>query len=365
MPLKFRPQLLLTAFVAIFAIMLSLSSIADAQARPFTGDLFAKNTPTSTPKKASATPDPRFVDSGAINDGDSVSEDVDDDHVYFIYTYDGKQDDELTLEMTVKNGLIPYLGVSTSDQKDILDEKVGKKGDKAATLTATLPEDGTYLILIGRADGTKGSSSGTFTVNFSVQAGSGGGSSTPTVEPIDPTGDASDVIDRLHTAGLVPEGGKQLISINDSFGTTSDVGSDFLRMGRGAQAQDMVLSYIVGWATAGTTSSCGMAFRITNTDYTSVSLSNDSHIIAYQTDGKNDPLFSYDQEATLFDFDKGNIVTVIAIGDKVTVFVNGKFVTEETGKAAKGVFAIQVFNPKGNKVTTDCRYANIWVWSFK
>ncbi len=364
MRFKFHPHLLLTAFIAAVVLLLAVSSATGVQASPFKPNALATKA-TATPKGASSTPDPRFIDSGAIADGDSVSGDIDDDHVYFIYTYEGTKGDALSLSMTVKGGLIPYIGVTTNDQKDILKDIVGKKGDKSAKLSVTLPDDGSYLILVGRGDGSKGSSTGSFTLSFSAQAGNGGGSSD--VQPIDPTGDPDEVVGRLQTAGLVPDGGKQLISVKDSFGTTSDVGNDFLRIGRGSQAQDLVMSFIVGWATAGSpASACGMSYRYTATgDYSAVLISNDSHLVAYQTNGQNDPLFSFDEEQQFFDFDKGNIVTVVAIGEKVSIFVNGKFVTEQTGKAAKGVFAIQVYNPKKNKGTTDCRYADIWVWSFK
>lgn len=340
------------------ALLLTLASMGVASARtPQSSGHAADSAPMLKPTKT-ATPDPRVIDEGAINDGDSVTGTVDDDNLLHVYTYSGTKGDALTITMDAPDGLDPFLALSTSDGT-LLKSASAPKNSTTATLNYTLPKDGDYLIGATRVDLDKGTSSGSYTLTLSV-----GAASSTTATQIDVSGSASDVIDNLSSAGLVPDGGRQLIAVDYSYGTTSDVGSDWLRIGQGAQAQDLVIQFQVGWDSAGDTSACGMAFRFAaNGDHTSALLSNDGQAILYQTVGKQ-KVIDYSNPSNSMDPNQANTVTVVAIKDSVTMFVNGMQETAQTGKTAKGVFAIEVYNPKGNTTVTNCTYNNIWVWTF-
>ncbi len=340
------------------ALLLTLASMGVASARtPQSSGHTTYSAPMLKPTKT-ATPDPRVIDEGAINDGDSVTGTVDDDNLFHVYTYSGTKGDALTITMDAPDGLDPFIALSSSDGT-LLKSAGAPKGSTTATLNFTLPSDGDYLIGATRAKVDKGTSSGSYTLTLSV-----GAASSSAATQIDVSGAASDVVDNLRTAGLVPDGGRQLISVDYSYGTTSDIGSDYLRIGQGLQAQDLVIQFQVGWDSAGDTSACGMAFRFAyNGDHTSALLSNDGQAILYQTVGKQ-KIIDYSNPTNSMSVDQANIVTVVAIKDSVTMFVNGTEETAETGKTAKGVFAIEVYNAKGNTITTNCTYNNIWVWTF-
>ncbi|MHB8628570.1 MAG: hypothetical protein ACYDEO_20470, partial [Aggregatilineales bacterium] len=340
------------------ALVLTLASmgVASARAPQFSGHGIY---PAAAPKATkAATPDPLVIDEGAINDGDSVTGTVDDNNLLHVYTYSGTKGDALTVTMDAPDGLDPFVALSSKDGT-VLKSAGAPKGSTKATINYTLRADGDYLIGATRAKLDKGTSSGSYTLTLAV-----GAASSAAATQIDVSGAAADVVDALRTAGLAPDGGRQLIALDYSFGTTSDVGSDWLRIGQGLQAQNLVIQFQVGWDSAGDTSACGMAFRFaSNGDHTSALLSNDGQAILYQTAGKQ-KIIDYSNPTNSMTLNQANIVTVVAIKDSVTMFVNGTLETTQTGKTAKGVFAIEVYNAKGNTIVTNCTYNNIWIWTF-
>lgn len=342
------------------ALLFTLAGLEVASARASRSTSFSAPSLIAT---KTATPDPRIIDEGAINDGDSVTGTIDDDHLMQVYTYSGSKGDHIVVTMDSSDGLDPFIAVSNTDGK-LLKSGGAPNGSTTATIKVTLPADGDYLIGATRAGYDKGKSSGTYTLTFALDTSGSGGNGNTAATTIDVSGAASDVVANLNTAGIVPDGGRQLIALDYSYGTTSDVGSDYLRIGQGVQAQDLVIQFQVGWDQAGDTSACGMAFRFAyNGDHTSALLSNDGQAILYQTVGKK-KVIDYSNPSSSISLDQANIVTVAAIKDTVTMFVNGTLETTQTGKTGKGVFAIEVYNPKGNTIVTNCTYNNIWVWAF-
>lgn len=343
------------------ALLFTLASMDIASARAPQPSHPARFSLPAVKVTPTATPDPRVIDEGAINDGDSVTGTVDDNNLLHVYTYSGTKGDQIVVTMDSSDGLDPFVIITAADSNTVLKSGGAPQGSTTATVKATLPKDGDYLIGATRAKFDKGTSTGTYTLTFTLNTSSSSSSSATT---IDVSGAASDVVANLNAAGIVPDGGRQLIALDYSFGTTSDVGSDWLRIGQGLQAQDMVLQFQVGWDQAGDTSACGMAFRFSNNgDHTSALLSNDGQAILYQTVGKT-RVIDYSNPTNSMSLDQANIVTVAAIKDTVTMFVNGTLETTQTGKTNRGVFAIEVYNAKGNTIVTNCTYNNIWVWTF-
>jgi len=345
------------------ALLFTLAGIEVGSARALQASRPTGFSAPSLKPTTTATPDPRVIDEGAINDGDSVTGTVDDNNLMHVYTYSGSKGDHIVVTMDSSDGLDPFIVVSDTNGK-ILKSGGAPKGSTTATVKATLPADGDYLVGATRAGYDTGTSSGSYTLTFALDTSGSGGKGNSAATTIDVSGAASDVVANLNTAGIVPDGGRQLIALDYSYGTTSDVGSEWLRIGQGLQAQDLVIQFQVGWDQAGDTSACGMAFRFAyNGDHTSALLSNDGQAILYQTVGKK-RVIDYSNPSSSISLDPANIVTVAAIKDTVTMLANGTLETTQTGKTGRGVFAIEVFNPKGNTVVTNCTYNNIWVWTF-
>jgi len=188
---------------------------------------------------------------------------------------------------------------------------------------------------------------------------------------IDPTGgNVKLIVKRLVALKIVPTGGKQLIAVSDSFGTTSDPGYTYLRIGQGTQIQDMVLQFEMGWQQMGVGSACGMVFRAVNSkldNYWSFGITQDHQISLAHIENKTNTV-AYTGPTDNFVKNKFNYVTIIALNDKVAVYLNGalEIVKVTTGTVDAGVFALDVYNDENatDVTTTDCRYQNIWAWSY-
>jgi hypothetical protein len=317
-------------------------------------------TATRRPTRAAATPTPDvIVRGGEITLDEPVTGEIDDSQVFYLYDYEGTEGEELTITVEAEGGLAPAVVFSPNNLNEPpIKSAFARGGETTLTLQVTVPEDGSYFILVSRVGDLKGDSSGSFTLT--VTAGS-----TANVEEVDVTGSPARVITNLRDAGLVPAGGRQIATLpSNSFTRASTPGLKFLPiMGRTA-AQNIVLQFQVGWTTAGEGSGCGMGFRkASNEEYAFVLLTSNNKVALYQWDGDQN-VIEYFEDSDLFSPGQFNTVTVIAIEDTITIYVNGKLQTSQEGQAVRGMFSLQMFNPEGNTQITNCRFPTGWVWSF-
>ncbi len=328
----------------------------EEEATPTPRPTRARATATKRASKPAATPNP-IVEGGEITDGQSVEGQIDDAQIAYVYTYQGTADEQLTITMEGQDGLEPTIVVfPPENDKPALKTASAKASQTSVTMEVTLPADGQYFIVATRVGGTSGDTTGAFTLTLSVGPAS--------AQEIDISGDPSDVVASLQAAGVVPKGGKLVATLpSNSFTRASTPGFKYLTIIR-TSVKNFVLNFQVGWTTAGDASGCGMGFRHSGTQQTSfVLLTNDGKVALAQWEGKTD-VINYLQDSNLFSTTEFNTVTVAAIEDTVTVFVNGKFQTTQKGKAVKGVFDLMMYNPEGNTTVTNCRLPTGWVWSF-
>jgi hypothetical protein len=314
-------------------------------------------TPTRRPTRAAPTATPNVViNAGPISDGDPVSGEIDDAHVFYLYTYEGAAGEQIALTMEAEGDLTPSVAVIPSGGNRALKVATAQEGESTVTLSVTLPDDGRYIVVATRAGDTKGTTSGSFTLTLTANA-------SPT--QIDPAGDPPIVIGRLRDARLVPQGGRLLFQLPlNSFTRVSTPGLRFLPVGGNAAAQNFVLNFRVVWTTAGEQSACGMGFwQKSNQEVSFVLLTNDGKVALLQRQGQQF-LINYFQESALFTPKDMIVVTVIAIGDEVTLYVNGQLQTVQKGKGLRGKFELETFNAEGNTTVTNCRYPSGWVWTF-
>ncbi len=318
--------------------------------------------PTRVPP--TATPASNLRDGGPIADGDTVDGDIDDTTVSVIYSYEGTSGDQLTLRLTSSGGLIPVLRVIfVKDRNNLQDVKttIANRANAAINMSVQLPEDGSYLIAVSRQRFEQGTTSGSYTLSFAV--GGGGGSNE--VDEIDPSGDPAAVVARLAGQGLVPKSGRLLFNLpQNSFVRASTPGIKFLPVGRNIVATDFMLNFRVRWPSAGETSGCGMGFReASDQKYGFVLLTNDGKAAIIQRNGSNTPT-NYVEASDLVLIKDINVVTLIGIGNKLTLYVNGKFQTSITGQSLRGAFDLAMFNAQDNQIVTNCIYPSGWGWSF-
>jgi hypothetical protein len=315
--------------------------------------------PTLTRRPPSATPTPSpFVDAGPIEDGSTVKGTIDDTQIFWVYVYEGAMGDQLTITLEGEEGLVPSIIVASTDQNAQGPLKVSnaRAGTSKVTMNVALPANGEYFVVATRVNQRQGTSSGKFSMTLAV---------TTLPSEIQTGIDPVKIVKSLQADKLVPEGGKLLFRLpQGTYARDSKAPGQMIPVGNKLQAKDFVLQFQVNWTTAGEASGCGMAFRKSGTrDVTFVLLTNDRKIALVQRQGSR-ALINFFQDTDLFTPKQVATVTVIAIGDKVTVYLNGQFVTSEVGRAVRGSFEADLFNVEGNTTVTYCLFPSGWVWTF-
>ena len=105
------------------------------------------------------------------------------------------------------------------------------------------------------------------------------GTLTPTLDALDPRTSFNMIIASLQAAGALPSGGRLLFSIPDGYAVTNSSGDNFLPLGGGHTAQDFVLGVQLGWYSIGHGSACGLSFRAGASDWRSVLVTDDGHLL--------------------------------------------------------------------------------------
>jgi hypothetical protein len=315
--------------------------------------------PTLTRRPPSATPTPSpFVDAGPIEDGSTVKGTIDDTQIFWVYIYEGAMGDQLTITLEGEEGLVPSIVIASTaqDAQGPLKVSNARAGTSQVTMNVALPANGEYFVVATRVNQRQGTSSGQFTMTLAV---------TTLPAEVQTGADPVKIVKSLQADRLVPQGGKLLFRLQQgTYARDSKAPGQMIPVGNKLQAKDFVLQFQVKWTTAGEASGCGMTFRKSGTrDVTFVLLTNDRKIALVQRQGSR-ALINFFQDTDLFTPKQVATVTVIAIGDKVTVYLNGQFVTSEVGKAVRGSFEADLFNVEGNTTVTYCLFPSGWVWTF-
>ncbi len=192
-------------------------------------------------------------------------------------------------------------------------------------------------------------------------------------EVIDPKGtNPKLIVARLQADGLVPKGGKQMIAVPDSFVTTSNPGISTYPLGRGTTVKNMVFQFGMGWSRAGIGSGCGIEFRSFTTRakqgnfWRYILQETGAETLLHIVNGKS--AISVSLDTTDYKAGYYAIVTILALDDTIALYLNGarQFVKTTTDVTDEGNFFLVIYNDDlaETKETTDCRYQNIWAWSF-
>jgi len=208
----------------------------------------------------------------------------------------------------------------------------------------------------------------------SVQAQ--GGTERLTID-VKPGMKALDLIRQLRSKNLIPSGGSRQLSVPRTVINVRNEGFWYFPIGRGTSLRDYVLHFEMrGQELPGKTNGCGMAFRIVSKDdFSYVMLTRDRRIVLVQRDrGENivefdkviDELEGFDATNYELDSSQLHLITIIAYGNELTLFLNGVEITRETtARSVRGRFATMLFNQEGNRSNTECRYSNIFAWSLQ
>jgi hypothetical protein len=179
----------------------------------------------------------------------------------------------------------------------------------------------------------------------------------------------SDVVGELQRQGVAPAGGSAVLNVPSSYGDTSSASWSYFPLGQGKTYGNFVLSFDARLVMTGAGSGCGIDFWVNNGS-TTVLVTEDGSAFLGQFDSNGDPDPNNWFEASNA-VKKGegasNRVTLVAIDGKVTLYVNGQFLTSVGFKPQTGSVALSMYVNKDDSGATQetyCQLNNIWLWEF-
>ncbi|HVO70219.1 MAG TPA: hypothetical protein VMT24_09240, partial [Aggregatilineaceae bacterium] len=179
----------------------------------------------------------------------------------------------------------------------------------------------------------------------------------------------ADIVGELQQKGLAPAGGSMALNVPSSYGDTSSAGWSYFPLGQGKTYGNFVLSFDARPVMTGVGSGCGMDFWV-NSGSTSVLATEDGSAFLGQFDSNGDPdpnNWFESSDAVQKGEGASNRVTLVALNGRVTLFVNGQFLTAVTFKPQTGSVALSMYVNKDDSGATQetyCQLNNIWLWEF-
>jgi hypothetical protein len=182
-------------------------------------------------------------------------------------------------------------------------------------------------------------------------------------------GTPSQIVGELQQCGLAPAGGSVILNIGNSFGETTADGFNYYPLGRGRQFRNFVLAFDSRLDAGADDAMCGMHFRASSISVSRASVAANGSVFLAQVneDGIHDSSVLMPSSAVRSGIGSTNKVIVVAVEDRLTMFVNGEQVASGTFTIHGGTVALEVYVPEddfGNTQRTYCQLNAIWLWEF-
>jgi len=117
----------------------------------------------------------------------------------------------------------------------------------------------------------------------------------------------------------------------------------------------------------GAGSACGLLFRANSAfDAGSLLLIYDKNDVALAQFDATSAGLQYVESLRTLDATKPLPLLLIAQGPRILLYIDGKLQADQTtrGPITRGYLTLLVYNLPGNRTLTDCRYRNLWAWTF-
>jgi hypothetical protein len=179
----------------------------------------------------------------------------------------------------------------------------------------------------------------------------------------------SDIVGELQQQGVAPAGGSAVLNVPSSYGDTSTAGWSYFPLGQGKTYGNFVLSFDARLVMTGAGSGCGMDFWVDSGSTTVLVTEDGSTFLGqFDADGNPDPNNQVQSSDAIKQGEgASNRATVVAVSGKVTLYVNGQFVSSATFKPQTGSVSLSMYVNKDDSGATQetyCQLNNIWLWEF-
>ncbi len=176
--------------------------------------------------------------------------------------------------------------------------------------------------------------------------------------------DSAPLIAELAALGLIPEGGRQVMLVPDSFTTVSRPGMQMLPLGQGRTQTDFVLGATVSMESDSAENACGLFFRRADESRYSLAFVDGLGglgVAEWQTD-RFDPAF-YGMDTGEFAGLTRVRLLVVGIGERVRVYLNGQLAAARSNPPLQGGVGIAALSYNGRPV--NCQFDNTWLWTWE
>ncbi len=172
------------------------------------------------------------------------------------------------------------------------------------------------------------------------------------------------IVEELAASGQIVPGPAHDLFIAEKIVTAANVlepGTAFELLGvESTRYSDFVLAVAAGAVSTRESTACGVVFRWQDErNFTLAYVDNLGGWGLVQTLDAALATNAYDLSPMIAPSALDNLL-IVAQGDRVTLYINGALVTQETVLAAEGRVGVALMNYEAAR--TDCYYRNIWVW---
>jgi|GEM_PF-6950952 len=278
------------------------------------------------------------------------------------YCFRGREGDVVNIQIEVTDGDLILEG-ALSDQfiGEVFEEYTAESGDDVIEIEFTLPEEGSYLLLVSRAGFGEGTTTGTYSLSL-----------TSDNEPLSPEenntlfpatlsnydGYYENIIGSLQSDGAIDDGGQLIFNLQSAF--FDGVGSFFTPVASSTSRRDVIVAAELTFTTdSDSLETCSLLARVVGRDnvdtFLEVGLDNNGDV--FWVDSRDDVLTSGTVE-TGVDLSESHHLLFIAQSSYLTIYLDGELIVEMTEiTVGSGSFGIALL---GGGQASRCDGANFW-----
>ncbi|GAB4570876.1 MAG: hypothetical protein Kow0077_06120 [Anaerolineae bacterium] len=173
--------------------------------------------------------------------------------------------------------------------------------------------------------------------------------------------DSALIAGELAGAGLIPDGGSQVMLVPESFTTVTRAGINILPLGQGRTQVDFVMGARLSVESDGSDNACGLVFeREADDRYGLAYVDSTGGVgIAFRQGDRFEPAQYATTDLEALD---GARLLVVGVGDEVRVYVNGGLQLVQSHPMAEGGVGIAALSYDGRFVS--CNFVDTWLWTW-
>lgn len=293
-----------------------------------------------------------------IEDGDDITEELDDRFPFASYCFEGDEDDVMRITVSTTDGdlvLVVVVSDPFLNAPFYVDEEADDEEEEIEA-QFTLPDDGTYLIVISREGLDEGDTEGEFELEFQLRSSNNDDDEESSDLPSslrDHDDDWQDAIEELEDEGVIGSGGSLILNENRVFADAANPG--YVPIGSNVSRRDVVVATTIEFEAGSDGALCGISARNNDDTGLLLALSGDGFLLVLDV-VSND---FYEADLDL-DVEDENHLLFIAQDDNLSVYVNGDLALENVSVGDDSGSFTLFMDPDDEPAR--CDLSNFWAY---